>query len=366
MRPAVIDLGRDYRGGQHQALLLLRGLVKRGHLPELIAVRDSPLARRAQGEGISVRGISPGRRRFSAALAIRELARGRHIDIVHANEPHALSSAWLAGAHRFVPLVALRRIALPLSESTFALARYRAAARIVAVSNFVKHSVIASGFSADKVQVIYDGVELAQAAEVSGSHDNEVAQTTFRSDTPCLGNIAALAPEKGHALLLEAFALLRAQFPQCTLLIAGQGPERARLDELARRLRVADAVQFLGELPDITELLRKIDVFVFPSHAEPLGSALLAAMARGVPVVAIAAGGVPEVIDDGRNGLLTRELSPPALAQAISTLLSDRVQAKLLGRAARERIATHFSADRMVDGTVQLYEEVAGQFSPVR
>src|SRR5712692_8901377 len=118
VRPLVIDLGRDYRGGQDQALLLLRGLLGRGHAPELITLRDSLLARRANDAGISVHGISPRSRRLAAVLAIRRLLRGRRADVVHANEPHALTSAWLARAHRSVPLIASRRIELPLSSDS--------------------------------------------------------------------------------------------------------------------------------------------------------------------------------------------------------------------------------------------------------
>src|ERR1700674_3789534 len=124
VHPLVVDLGRDYRGGQDQALLLLQGLLTRGHAPELITLRDSLLARRAKEAGISVHGIPPGRRRLAAVLAIRQLLRGRRADVVHANEPHALSSAWLARAHRSVPLIASRRIALPLSPNPLPRAAY--------------------------------------------------------------------------------------------------------------------------------------------------------------------------------------------------------------------------------------------------
>ncbi len=141
MRPLVVDLGRDFRGGQDQALLLLRGLLKRGHAPELIALRDSLLASRARQAGAVVHEISPKFRRLAAALAIRRLVRARRVDIVHANEPHALTSAWLARAHRFVPVIVSRRVELPLSSDSFSLARYRAASRVVAVSDFVEKSM---------------------------------------------------------------------------------------------------------------------------------------------------------------------------------------------------------------------------------
>jgi len=304
VRPLVVDLGREYRGGQHQALLLLQGLRARGHAPELIAVLDSLLAIRAEDAGIPVHSIYPGRRRLDAALLIRRLVQEQQVDVVHANEPHALTSAWLARAHRSVPVIAARRIALPLSPGSFSLARYRAATRIVAVSHFVEKSVVASGISSDCVEVIYDGVEIPP--EISRAERGRARiNLGIPQDCLCIGNVAAFVPEKGHPILLRAFAELRkmsgAQFSGCILLLRGEGPEQANLQELARDLQVFDAVNFASPESEITEVLAATDVFAFPSHEEPLGSALLAAMAHGLPVVAIGRGGIPEFVEDGKT-----------------------------------------------------------------
>ena len=102
-----------------------------------------------------------------------------------------------------------------------------------------------------------------------------------------------------------------------------------------------------------------MDVFAFPSHEEPLGSALLAAMANGLPIVAIGRGGIPEVVESGKNGLLVNSLDPDALAAAMADLLANPEEARRLGKAARETVCAHFSADRMVEATLQLYENVA-------
>jgi glycosyltransferase involved in cell wall biosynthesis len=361
VRPLVVDLGRDFRGGQDQALLLLRGLLARGHAPELITIRDSLLARRAMDGGISVHGIPQERRRLAAALAIRRLLRGRRADVVHANEPHALTSAWLARAHRSVPLIASRRVELPLSSDSLSMARYRAAGRVVAVSDFVRKSVIGSGLPADSVEMIYVGVEIP---EMISQTDRDRARCGFAiaKESLCLGNVAAFVPEKGHALLLRAFADLRAQFPQCVLLLAGDGPERANLQELVRQLRLEGFVKCPGFVSDVESVYAATDLFVFPSHQEPLACAMLSAMAYGLPVVAFARGGNPEAMEDGKNGLLVKDLDSSALAAAITCLLSNPAEARRLGEAARETISSRFSADRMVEATLQVYERlIAGR-----
>jgi glycosyltransferase involved in cell wall biosynthesis len=359
VRPLVVDLGRDYRGGQHQALLLLQGLLTRGHAPELITLRDSLLARRAKDAGIMVHGVPPGRRHLAASLKIRRLLllRMPRVGLIHANEPHALSSAWLARAHRFIPVVASRRIALPLSSDSLSLARYRAVRRIVAVSHFVGESVVASGLAEDSVEVICDGVEIPAAVS---QVDRDAARGRFAipQESVCLGNVAAFVPEKGQELLIRALADLRTQFPQCVLLLAGEGPEQVRLRDLVRQLRLDGIVKFPGFVSDIECVYAATDLFAFPSHEEPLGSSLLSAMAHGLPVVAFARGGIPEVVEDGKNGVLVKDIGAGALAAAMARLLSNPAEARRLGEAARATISTRFSASHMVDATLDLYERL--------
>jgi L-malate glycosyltransferase len=357
VRPLVVDLGREYRGGQHQALLLLRGLHARGQTAELITLHDSVLARRAKDAGISVHGVPPGRRRLAAALMIRRLVQRRRVDIVHANEPHALTSAWLARTHRSVPLVVSRRIALPLSQNLVSLARYRVSGCIVAVSRFVAKSLVASGVAEERIAVIYDGVEIpgtiSQADRVRARKRFGIPQESI-----CLGNVAAFVPEKGQVLLIRALVDLRAQFPQCILLLAGEGPENARLQEIARQMLPEGAVKFPGFVSDVESVFAATELFVFPSHEEPLGSALLSAMAYGLPVVAIARGGIPEVVEDGKNGCLVKDLDPSALAAAVARMILNPVEGHQFGEVARETISSHFSADQMVDETLSLYERL--------
>jgi glycosyltransferase involved in cell wall biosynthesis len=357
LRPLVVDLSRDFRGGQDQALLLLRGLLQRGHAPELIAVRDSLLARRANETGIVVHDVPPRGRRPAAVLAIRRRLRRRQADVVHANEPHALTSAWLARAHRSVPLIASRRIELPLSSDSISMARYRAAGRVVAVSDFVAKSMIGSGLPSDRVEVIFVGVEIPTMIS-QADRDRARNRFTIPQESLCLGNVAAFVPEKGHVLLLRALADLRARFPQCVLLLAGEGREQANLQALVRQLRLEDVVKFPGFVPDVESVYAATDLFVFPSHQEPLACAMLSAMAHGLPVVAFARGGNPEAIEDGKNGLLVKELDPGALAAAIARLVAHPDEATRLGSAARETVLTRFSANQMVDETLRLYQHL--------
>jgi glycosyltransferase involved in cell wall biosynthesis len=325
-----VDLGRQWRGGQGQALLLIRGLLAMGYRAELVAREGSPLAERALAAGVRVH-------------TLWHLVDTEPYALVHCHDAHGLTAAWVAGAGRKSHLVASRRVAYPLARNPLARARYRAA-RIVAVSQFVKDSVIASGVPAEQVDVVYDGVELPDLAPP-------------RSPSRRLGCVGYLLPEKGQELLIRALPLVVARYPDASLLLAGDGPCRGALERLAAELGVARAVEFAGHVEDVAAVYRSLDVFLFPSLAEPLGSALLTAMAYGLPVVARASGAVPEVIEDGANGLLAGA-EPGAFAEAVLRLLDDAELAARLGAAARGTVEHRFSADAMIQGTLQVYHRV--------
>lgn len=354
-----VDLGDQWRGGQHQALELMLGLRSRGHVAELVAPQDAPLARRAQAEGICVHAVGNLARRLQAALTLRKLLSNPRFEVVHCHDAHGLTPAWLAGAQRHARLVASRRVAYPLARNRFALARYRHAHRIVAVSRFVEDSVLAAGFKSHQVEVIYDGVELPP---LPGRDERLQARRRFNlpnSDAcPLLGCVGYLLPEKGQEFLIRALPLLQERYPNVRLLLAGDGPCRTRLEKLARDLGVSPNVQFAGFVDDIGQVYRALDVFVFPSLAEPLGSSLLSAMSYGLPAVAVAQGAAPEVIENGRNGFLVDAPDPGAIAAAVSRLLDDSALSAKLGIAARETIEQRFSVDHMVQATIELYRRV--------
>jgi glycosyltransferase involved in cell wall biosynthesis len=118
---------------------------------------------------------------------------------------------------------------------------------------------------------------------------------------------------------------------------------------------VIGSVKFLPESFDLETMLAAMDIFAFPSREEPLGSALLAAMAHALPVVAFARGGIPEVVEEGKNGVLVNDLDPATFSSALARLVAHPDEAIRLGKAARETILARFSADQMVEETLRLY-----------
>ena len=338
-------------------LLTLRGLRERGHDAQLMARRDSPLARRAAAEGFSVHLFPPRFLRLQAALCLREILDQQAFDILHAHDPHGLTAAWLTRAHRRGRLVVARRVAYPLSRAPLSLARYHAAWRIIAVSQFVADSVIASGIGPQRVAVVHDGVEVPPAATIE---TRRVARARWgiTDHDLLIGCVGYLLPEKGQETLLRALSPIRARFSNCRAILAGDGPCRAKLRSLARELGIVDAVIFAGFVEDVEAVYRALDLFVFPSSAEPLGSSLLTAMAHGLPVLAVASGGVPEIIENGRNGILVDSPDAAKVAASACQMLGDRDAAACMAQAARETVERRFSAQLLAENTLQQYQTI--------
>jgi len=355
MIPLIVDLESEWRGGQSQALLLLKGLYERGHAAELIAPHGSVLAHRASSAGICVHRVHHRLLRLRAAATIRQVLSDGRIELVHVNEPHGLTAAWLAGAHKKVPLLVSRRVAYPIQSRK----RYLAARSILAISRFVKESLVESGIPEESLELVYEGVEVAvpvtadvraRARQRWGVAENEML----------LGCVGYLLPEKGQEFLVKALPAVLAQRPNVKLILAGDGPCRQPLELLCSQNGLQANVIFAGFVKDIAEVYAALDVFVFPSVAEPLGTSLLAAMAWGLPVLAVASGGVPEYVATGETGLLVDRSESELLAGALRRLLGEPGLAKRLGAAARAHIEENLSASVMVENTLNVYDRVLG------
>jgi glycosyltransferase involved in cell wall biosynthesis len=362
IRVLLVDLERVWRGGQEQAFLLVTGLRRRGNCAELITVKRSAIASRAEAAGIRVHAVPDAGRRMAAAWRLCRLLREENFDIVYANEAHALTAAWLARSHRRVPLVAARRVVFPLSRGALGLARYRAAARILAISQTVRNELLTAGLDANRIEIVPDGVPIP-AAITPDARENARKRWGFRPDDTVIECVGALTPEKGHALLIDAFAKLRREVSNCRLLLAGEGRLRAQLERQAREAAdLGSEIVFAGFVADVEAVYAAGDLFVFPSLSEGAGSSLIQAMAYGLPVLGFARGGVAEIIEAGRTGVLVQETNAEALALAAARMLGDAELRERLSRAARETAASRYSAERMVDTTIGIFEDlIAGK-----
>jgi glycosyltransferase involved in cell wall biosynthesis len=212
--------------------------------------------------------------------------------------------------------------------------------RIVTSSNAYREDV-ASVFPQlrGKIVLIHNGVDLAELG--NGSCDSASIKRP-----PYILCVAMHNEKKGLDVLLRAFALIHHKEPSLKLMLVGDGPLRGQLEDLASTLGIAKKVEFLGRQgrTQVADLLHSCEVFVLPSRSEPFGIVLVEAMACKKPIVATTAGGIPEIIENGRNGILVEPDDSNDLAKAIIVLLKDRELRLMLGKDGYETVHTRFSS----------------------
>ena len=298
--------------------------------------------------------------RFPAASRVRQLLRSGSYDIVHANEAHAVTAAWLAmrrGGTGHTKFVISRRVGYPIGRGALAQARYRAAARIVAISKWSADRVMRSGIPAEKITIVHEGVELPvmpDAERRAGAR----ARFGIGADEALLGCIGVLSPDKGQEWLIRALPLVRRECPGAKLILAGDGPCRERLESLAGEMNLTEAVIFTGFVADVETIYAALDVFLLPSMFEALSNALMTAMAYGIASIAFNSGGPAEIIDHEKSGLLVSGPNAEEIAGAILRVLRDPGLSARLRAGGRARIAERFSASKMVDAMLSVYESV--------
>ena len=190
----------------------------------------------------------------------------------------------------------------------------------------------------DRLTTICNGVDLDHFRPV---------RRDGSTGAPTIGCTARLHAKNDHATLLRAFARVGVRFPEARLLLVGRGPEETRLTALAGELGISARVCFTGEQADVAPHLQQMNLYVQASAAEGMPNSVLEAMATALPVVATAVGGTPEVVVEGKTGLLVPPRDPAALADAMLRLLVNHGLAEAFGRAGRARVEAHFGEGRM-------------------
>jgi|SRR5579863_2354516 len=289
MKILHLDSGHEMRGGQWQALRLHRGLIQRGHESLLLARAKSPLLTAARSANLPCGVLRSSH--------VARLSRG--FDAVHAHDARSHTiGAFFARA----PLVVSRRVAFPLRDSALSRWKYGRARVFLAVSRHVAVQLSNAGVEDKRIAVVYDGVPVPSQA----AHGNAILAPRTQD------------PRKGMALARQAARLAGVEI------------------ELSANLE-AD--------------LARARALVYLTHSEGLGSGILLGMAYGVTVIASRVGGIPELIDDGVNGILVPN-EPAVVATALSRI------DPAFGQAARAKVMERFTEERMIEATLNAYKQV--------
>jgi glycosyltransferase involved in cell wall biosynthesis len=350
-RVAHVTLGL-YIGGQERLLVEMARHRDQARFDWTVIVLGSrgPLADALEELGVRVMPLdAPTGLRVSLWRQLALLFRNERFDVVHSHDDrpliYAMPAAWWAGVKRRIHTHHHGRLPGISNRQRFLICRAaRFAQHFTCVSDDSARFMIEQGVPAKIVCTIRNGIDLRRFAFQGPSDDGPVV------------TVARLSPEKDVANLLRAAQAVVAQAPTARFEIAGDGPCRADLTQLAQELKLTEHVLFHGEVRDIPALLARARLFVLPSQSEGISLTLLEAQARGLSVVATAVGGTPEVVDTGSTGLLVPAHDSAALAQAILTILGDPARGKAMGAAGRRRVESCFDIRTMTKQYEALYD----------
>jgi glycosyltransferase involved in cell wall biosynthesis len=261
-----------------------------------------------------------------------------------------------ANAGRAPALVASRRVDFHLRGNSFSRWKYRQVDCFIAASEAIRQMLVGDGVPAEQTVTVHEGIDVDHVLAAPPVNVHEAF--FLPHGAPVVGNIAALVPHKGHRYLIDAAHLVVQQVPDARFVILGEGDLREHLQKQVHEHRLEKHVLLPGFRIDVLGCLKAFDVFVMSSVTEGLGTSLLDAMAASRPIVATTAGGIPEIVEDGVNGLLVPPRDQQALADAVVRALNDADLRRRMGEAGFARVNERFTVERMVAETAAAYESV--------
>lgn len=344
LRVAHINLARGYRGGERQTELLIEGLAGRGWRQTLVARREEALAGRCGSiERLTTKQVAGNV--IAGAFALGG------VDLVHVHEGRATQAAWLNSLLRGTPYLLTRRVQKGPRHTAANRRMYGRAAAIVPVSTAI-------GASIDALDASLGWSVIPDASSGLISQPARVAELRRQFGGEfVVGHVGALDDShKGQLQIISIARRIRDTDPRVRFVLVGGGRDEDMLKEAAAGL---DNIVFAGYVDDVGNYLAAFDAFIYPSRHEGLGSILLDALEFGLPVVATAVGGIPEIIEDDENGFLCDPDDIDALTNAVLRLERDSELCERI-KSVNKLKAESFSPERMTSRYIEIYAKLAG------
>ena len=351
----------SWRGGEQQIAYLIEELQRLGINCVVVCRPNSAFENYCRRKGLAYHAL-PLKNSLDlvSAWKLRRICRAEKIDLVHVHSSrgHAIMHlAQLLGTS--TPFLLTRRVAFPIKNKGLNVLRYNSPQlrKIVCISRAVLESTAPVVKQKEKLAVVYDGIDLSRFAQhqpISSLHQ----ELQLNPKVPLVGTVAALTDEKDLPTFIRAAKEISTALPQLHFVIVGDGPQLPVLQEQARNLQLEDRLHFMGRRNDVPLLLPQLSLFMFTSRMEGLGTSVLDAFACELPVVATAAGGIPEIVRNEETGLLAPVGDAASLATAAIRILSNPSLATQLTKKAQSLLLQTFTKENMAAETLKVYQEV--------
>ncbi len=350
-------------GGEVWLMDMMRELKQRGHSVSLICRPGTELAGRAKDKGFDVVTMRIGGD-FDPLVIwnARGVMKEKKIDVICTNMDKDLRfggiAAKLAGVRGIVPS---REIDYPLKNRLRYRMAYNYLATTIVVNSFATRRTVtlsAPWLDENRLRVIYKGIDFTPYQRIPASSIRK--EFDIDRDAPIVAFVGQLDERKGIVHLLQAWRLVHESYPAAVLLMAGTGPMKSWIEHFTTEHALSGSVILAGFRDDIPSVLLQCSMLVLPSLWEGFGYVLVEAMAAGLPTVATATSSIPEIVEDGRTGILVEPKNSLSLSAAIGRLLGDPALQKNYGEAGRKAAQERFSIDRMITEFEEVFRHAAG------
>ena len=361
MKVLHIETGRNLYGGAQQVMFLLRNLPKFGVESMLFCDQKSAIRTACEAEGISTSPCKiAGDLDLTLPSKIKKACKTFQPDLVHIHSRRGVDfwGGWVA-KRMGIPAVVSRRVDNPESP-WIAKRKYGMYNRVITISNGIRKVLIDEGIPGDKVVLVRSALELE-------SYPEPITIEAFRErfdvdpGETVIACAAQLIERKGHRFLIDALPGVLEQFPKLKLLCFGKGKQLQALESQVSNLGLKSVVRFPGFVDDIKRIYPHVDILVHPALMEGLGVALIEASYAKVPIIAAAAGGIPEIVRNGVNGILVPPADTKAIQQSLIDLLQHPEKRTQMGESGKALAESEFSALPMAEGNFKVYESVLDQ-----
>lgn len=362
MRVLHLVSEKSWRGGEQQVAYLIEELQRQNIGCYVACRRNTPFETYCQKQQVPYLAL-PFANEFDVvtALQIKQYCQQQQIDVVHAHSGHSHAiSVWahLLGNKR--PIVLSRRVDFPVKDNALSKLKYnyKGIRRIICVSDKIKEVVSRSLKHPELCVTVYSGIDMSRFANSARNHKLH-SEYKLPPHQKLVGNVSAIAPHKDYFTFVDTAALLLQQRTDITFFIIGDGPLREQVETYVQEKGLQDHVVFTGFRKDVPQLMPELDVLLVTSETEGLGTTILDAFSCRTPVVATAAGGIPEMVEHGQTGLLAPIKDAQALAASVQQVLNDEELREHLVQNASQKVLI-FTREQTALQTLAVYKEVLG------
>jgi glycosyltransferase involved in cell wall biosynthesis len=341
IRVLHIDVDKNWRGGQQQALYLHQFLSDRNIFSVMVCKENSVMAKKCDEKKLSKIEVNyKNELDIFTAIKLIKMCNKENINIIVAHSSHALSIALLVKLFvRKSKLVAVRRVDFEIRNNLLSQFKYKTALlnKIVCVSDFIKRLMQTNCSMNEKLITIHSCIDYSKYQNIVVDVELK-KELNLNEDSVIIGMTSAFVGHKDYPNFIRASRIVFQKYSQSIFICVGDGILKSEMESLVKKYGMIQNFRFVGFQKNVVSYMKLFDIFILSSKMEGLGSSILEAKAMGLPVIATKAGGIPEIIKDGFDGILVEPQNSESLAQAIIRLIENKNERLLLGKNAMESV----------------------------